>query len=107
MRSCILVSSGSRRVLLHSEAFDDVKMAKDDRPRKWSDAGVMPDHRFLEGLLQGPLSRELGIVHQPIQQLGSVPRRALGKHAHRLKGQVDDDPGIMDYIDRHLGWVRS
>ena len=85
-----------------------VEMAKDDRPRKWSDSVVMADHRieFFESLLRGQLSCEFGIVHQPIQQLGSVPRRMFRKHAHGLKGQVDDDPaaaGIMDYIDRRLG----
>ena len=72
----------------------------------------MADQRvvFFKGLLQGPLSCERGVVHQSIQQFGSVPRRMLRKHAHGLKGQIDDDPGaagIMDYIDRRLGWFRS
>src|SRR5262245_16679347 len=70
-------------------------MAKDDRPRQRPYFVVMADYRvvFLKGLLQGPLSCERGIVHQPIQQLGSVPRRMLGKGAHGLKREVDDDPG--------------
>src|SRR5262249_25859095 len=54
---------------------------------------------FLEDLLQDPLSRNLGVVHQPIQQLGCVPRRVIGKHAHRLKGQVDDDSGAAGVMD--------
>src|SRR5215472_2581299 len=99
-----------------------VEMAKDDRPRQRPYAVVMPDHRvvFLKGLLQGPTS--LRTRHRASAD-PATPQRAApdareacprtegtGRRRSRFRRQIIGycfAAGIMDYIDRRLGWFRS